>query len=107
MTATPDRSGEVAAALAGDEAAFAALTERHRRALHVHCYRLLASFDEAEDAVQDAFLHAWRSRESFDGGPLFRAFKLDVLRIEAGALAEITAFGPSLFPHFGLPPDLE
>jgi RNA polymerase sigma-70 factor (ECF subfamily) len=50
-----------------DEAGFAALTERHRRELHVHCYRMLASFDEAEDAVQEAFLRAWRSRERFEG----------------------------------------
>jgi RNA polymerase sigma-70 factor (TIGR02960 family) len=64
----------VAAAIAGDEPAFAALTERHRRELHVHCYRLLASFDEAEDAVQETFLNAWRGRSRFDGGPQFRAW---------------------------------
>jgi len=63
-----------AAAIAGDESAFAALTERHRRELHVHCYRMLASFDEAEDAVQETFLRAWRSRDSFEGGSLFRAW---------------------------------
>src|SRR5437870_9865462 len=62
------------AAIGGDEAAFADLTERWRRALHVHCYRLLASFDEAEDAVQETFLRAWRRRESFDGSQLFRAW---------------------------------
>jgi len=64
----------VSAAIAGDEPAFAALTERHRRELHVHCYRMLASFDEAEDAVQETFLKAWRGRSGFDGGSQFRAW---------------------------------
>jgi RNA polymerase sigma-70 factor (ECF subfamily) len=63
-----------AAAFAGGESAFAALTERYRRELHVHCYRMLASFDEAEDAVQETFLRAWRARDSFDGSALVRAW---------------------------------
>ncbi len=62
------------AAVAGDEPAFAALAERHRRELHVHCYRMLASFDEAEDAVQETFLKAWRGLSGFDGGSQFRAW---------------------------------
>jgi RNA polymerase sigma-70 factor (TIGR02960 family) len=57
-----------------DESAFAALVERHRRALHVHCYRMLGSFEEAEDAVQETFLRAWRARDSFEGGELLRAW---------------------------------
>jgi RNA polymerase sigma-70 factor (TIGR02960 family) len=70
-----DRTQEtIAAAIAGDESAFAALSERHRRELHVHCYRMLASFDEAEDAVQETFLRAWRSRDRFEGSSLFRAW---------------------------------
>ncbi|MEO6502230.1 MAG: RNA polymerase subunit sigma-70 [Jatrophihabitantaceae bacterium] len=51
----------------GHEADFERLAQRHRRELHVHCYRLLASYDEAEDAVQETYLRAWRARESFDG----------------------------------------
>ena len=57
-----------------DPSAFAAQAERHRRELHVHCYRMLASFDEAEDAVQETFLKAWRGRSGFDGGSQFRAW---------------------------------
>ncbi len=57
-----------------DQSAFAGLAERHRRELHVHCYRMLASFDEAEDAVQETFLKAWRGRSGFDGGSQFRAW---------------------------------
>jgi RNA polymerase sigma-70 factor (ECF subfamily) len=40
------------------------------------------------------------------GDTQYRAFKFDVLRIENGLIAEITTFGPSLFPAFGLPPTL-
>lgn len=71
---TEARPDLVAAALGGDEKAFATLAERHRRELHVHCYRMLASFDEAEDAVQETLLRAWRRRDTFDGGSLFRAW---------------------------------
>jgi len=62
------------AAFAGDESAFAALSGQYRRELHVHCYRMLGSYDEAEDAVQDTFLRAWRARDSYDGRTYFRAW---------------------------------
>jgi RNA polymerase sigma-70 factor (TIGR02960 family) len=61
-------------ASATDEAAFAALVDRHRRELHVHCYRMLGSFEDAEDVVQETFLRAWRRRDSFHGGPGLRAW---------------------------------
>ena len=89
---------QVAAAFAGGESAFAALTERYRRELHVHCYRMLASFDEAEDAVQETFLRAWRARDTFDGSSLVRAWLyriatnvcLDAIR-RSGAPADLDA----------------
>ena len=74
MSTQPSTDEIVSAAIAGDEPAFAALTQRHRRELHVHCYRMLASFDEAEDAVQETFLNAWRGRSGFQGGSQFRAW---------------------------------
>jgi RNA polymerase sigma-70 factor, ECF subfamily len=43
------------------------LVRRYRRELHVYCYRMLGSFDEAEDHVQEVLLRAWRSRERFRG----------------------------------------
>jgi RNA polymerase sigma-70 factor (ECF subfamily) len=61
-------------AIAADQSAFAILTERHRRELHVHCYRMLASFDDAEEAVQETLLRAWRRYDSFDGSSLLRAW---------------------------------
>jgi RNA polymerase sigma-70 factor (TIGR02960 family) len=74
MSAQQSTDEVVSAAIAGDEPAFATLTERHRRELHVHCYRMLASYDEAEDAVQETFLNAWRGRAGFEGGSQFRAW---------------------------------
>lgn len=53
-------------ARAGDEAAFVQLTARHRRALHLHAYRLLGNLDDADDAVQETLLRAWRGLARYD-----------------------------------------
>jgi RNA polymerase sigma-70 factor, ECF subfamily len=57
----------VDAARAGDEHAFRRLVERHRRDLHAHCYRMMGSLHDAEDALQDALLRAWRGLPRFEG----------------------------------------
>jgi RNA polymerase sigma-70 factor (ECF subfamily) len=57
-----------------DRAGFSERLERHRRELHVHCYRMLGSFEDSEDLVQETFLRAWRWRESFEGRSSLRAW---------------------------------
>lgn len=59
---------------AADQQAFTQLAQQYRRELHVHCYRLLASFEEAEDAVQETLLKAWRNRQAFEDRGQFRAW---------------------------------
>jgi len=56
----------LARAQAGDPDAFAALVERHRRELELHCYRILGSAQDAEDTVQETFLAAWQHIASFE-----------------------------------------
>ncbi|MBS1883732.1 MAG: sigma-70 family RNA polymerase sigma factor [Actinobacteria bacterium] len=56
----------LARARGGDEAAFRALTDPHRRELQVHCYRILGSLQDAEDAVQETMLSAWRALGDFE-----------------------------------------
>jgi RNA polymerase sigma-70 factor (ECF subfamily) len=61
-------------ALGGDGAAFSAATDRYRRELEVHAYRMLGSAEDAEDVVQETFLRAWRRRETFRGQAPLRAW---------------------------------
>ena len=92
-----------------EDPTFAAAAERHRRELHVHCYRMLGSFDEAEDLVQETYLRAWRHRETFDGGPGLRAWLykiatnacLDALRRNQRRLPSLRSFAevPWLQPY--------
>src|ERR1700751_2119680 len=61
-------------ARAGDADAFAELVAPHRRELHVHCYRILGSVQDAEDAVQESLLAAWRSLAGFEGRASLRTW---------------------------------
>src|SRR4051795_7152941 len=54
-------------ARAGDRDAFAELGEPHRRELQVHCYRMLGSLQDAEDALQETLLSAWIGLDGFEG----------------------------------------
>jgi DNA-directed RNA polymerase specialized sigma24 family protein len=56
----------VSQARAGDENAFRALVEPHRRELQVHCYRILGSLHDAEDALQETLFSAWRGLGEFE-----------------------------------------
>lgn len=64
----------LAAARRGDANHFSELTEPYRRELQVHCYRILGSFHEAEDLVQETFLRAWRRLATYEGRASFRAW---------------------------------
>jgi RNA polymerase sigma-70 factor (TIGR02960 family) len=64
----------LARARAGEEEAFRELTEPHRRELQLHCYRILGSLQDAEDAVQETLLAAWRGLEGFEGRASLRAW---------------------------------
>jgi RNA polymerase sigma-70 factor (ECF subfamily) len=64
----------LAAARDGDEGAFAEMVEPRRPELHAHCYRMLGSVHDAEDALQDALLRAWRGLPRFEGRSSFRSW---------------------------------
>jgi RNA polymerase sigma-70 factor (ECF subfamily) len=67
-------SSLITRARAGDGDAFRELTEPHRRELQVHCYRMLGSFQDAEDALQDTLLAAWQGLGGFEGRASIRTW---------------------------------
>jgi RNA polymerase sigma-70 factor (TIGR02960 family) len=72
--ATPVTDDLISRARAGDGDAFQELTEPHRRELQVHCYRMLGSFQDAEDTLQDTLLAAWQGLAEFEGRASLRTW---------------------------------
>ena len=91
----------------GDSGAFAMLTEQYRRQLHVHCYRMLASYEDAQDLTQDVFLRAWRSRHTFQGRSSLRTW---LYRIATNACLDFLDRRPDRAPvpasAEGAPPEV-
>ncbi|GAA5124484.1 sigma-70 family RNA polymerase sigma factor [Pseudonocardia adelaidensis] len=94
------------AAVAGNESAYVELVEGHRRALHAHCYRMLGSVHDAEDAVQETLLRAWRGLSSFQGRSSLRSWLytiatnvcLRAIERRPGRVLPI-GYGPPADPH--------
>jgi RNA polymerase sigma-70 factor, ECF subfamily len=104
---TPQRE-LLEAARGGDEQAFGRLVEPHRRELHAHCYRMLGSVHDAEDALQDAMLRAWRGLARLEDRSSLRAW---LYKIATNACLDAIArrpkrvipvdYGPAADPHDG------
>jgi RNA polymerase sigma-70 factor (ECF subfamily) len=102
------------AARHGDEGAFRRLVEVHRSELHAHCYRMLGSVHDAEDALQDALLRAWRGLPRFEARSSLRSW---LYRIATNASLDLIArrpkrvlpvdYGPTADPHDALDPPVE
>ncbi|NUT51132.1 MAG: sigma-70 family RNA polymerase sigma factor [Saccharothrix sp.] len=74
MSEVSPADADLARAREGDGEAFARLVEPLRRELHAHCYRVLGSVHDADDALQDALLRAWRGLDRFEGRASLRSW---------------------------------
>src|ERR671928_424062 len=99
----------IAAARRGDEGAFGRLVEPYRGELHAHCYRMLGSVHDAEDALQDATLRAWRGLGRFEGRSSLRSWLYTIatntcLNLIARRPKRVLPldYGPATDPHDGL-----
>jgi RNA polymerase sigma-70 factor (ECF subfamily) len=96
------------AARNGSEDAYGRLVEPHRAELHAHCYRMLGSLHDAEDALQDALLRAWRGLPRFEGRSSLRSWLytiatntcLTVIEKRPKRVLPID-YGPAADPHGG------
>jgi RNA polymerase sigma-70 factor (ECF subfamily) len=102
------------AARQGDQRAYAELVEEHRGPLYAHCYRMLGSVHDADDAVQEALLKAWRALAGFEGRSSLRTWLYTIatnvcLRmIKQRPYPRVLPmdYGPPADPHAGLGPPL-
>jgi RNA polymerase sigma-70 factor (ECF subfamily) len=85
------QSDDLEAAREGDSAAFGRLVEPYRVELHAHCYRMLGSVQDAEDALQDALLGAWRGLAGFEGRSSLRSW---LYRIATNSCLRLSARRP-------------
>lgn len=92
----------LAAALGGEHAAFEQLVAEHRRELFAHCYRMLGSVQDAEDAVQESLLNAWRGISGFQGRSSLRTWLYRVTTNTCLRLADKNA-RRMLSPELGPP----
>jgi RNA polymerase sigma-70 factor, ECF subfamily len=107
-TRAPNESDLLEAARGGDEESFRRLVEPYRKELHAHCYRMLGSVHDAEDALQDALLRAWRGLSGFEGRSSLRTWlhkaattaSLDVIARRPKRVLPID-YGPAADPHDG------
>ena len=83
--------GPLDAARSGDEGAFRRIVEDHRAELHAHCYRMLGSLHDADDALQDTLLRAWRALPEFEGRSSLRTW---LYRIATNACLDAIARRP-------------
>ncbi len=102
----PQERQLLAAARGGDQEAYRRLVEPRHAELHAHCYRMLGSVHDAEDALQDALLRAWRGLPRFEGRSSLRSW---LYRIATNSCMDVVArrpkrvlpvdYGPAADPH--------
>ena len=112
---TEEESALLESARRGDQTAFATLVEPYRAVLHVHCYQMLGSVHDADDAVQDSLLRAWRGLSGFQGRSSLRTWlfqiatnaSLKLIQKRPKRLLPMDYVGAGAAPEHGSEPQVE